>query len=171
MASYRPTPPQHAYSASSSSSLAGGGGGAGGRYVPYASAAPGASSSSGSDMMSPPGSARNLPSSPALGRQNGSQSSQRGYAQQPYPSSSGGLSRTTGSQSSQQSRGGPGGSVDYPTIHGAHDDEQMRVRRPRPDTEEIKRVGRTHYQELLGFLRSHLQKGEHRRARSARRPR
>jgi hypothetical protein len=121
-------------------------------------------------MMSPPGSARILPPSSALGRQNGSQSSQRGYAQQPYHPSSG-LGRTNGSQSSQQSRGGPGGSVDYPTIHGAHDDEQMRVRRPRPDTEEIKRVGRTHYQELLGFLRSHLQKGEHRRARSTGRTR
>lgn len=35
-----------------------------------------------------------------------------------------------------------------------------KVRRPRPDTEEIKRVGRIHYQELLGFLKSHLARGE-----------
>ena len=33
-------------------------------------------------------------------------------------------------------------------------------RRPRPDTEEIKRVGRSHYVELLAFLRSHLAKVE-----------
>ncbi|KDN47169.1 hypothetical protein K437DRAFT_267943 [Tilletiaria anomala UBC 951] len=33
-------------------------------------------------------------------------------------------------------------------------------RRPRPDTEEIKRTGRLHYEELLRFLRSHLAKAE-----------
>lgn len=31
----------------------------------------------------------------------------------------------------------------------------------RPDTEEIKRVGRMHYQELFSFLKSHLAKGEY----------
>lgn len=35
-----------------------------------------------------------------------------------------------------------------------------RYRRARPDTEEIKRVGRSHYIELLSFLRSHLAKVE-----------
>ncbi|PWY99934.1 hypothetical protein BCV70DRAFT_231640 [Testicularia cyperi] len=35
-----------------------------------------------------------------------------------------------------------------------------RYRRTRPDTEEIKRVGRSHYVELLNFLRSHLAKVE-----------
>ena len=36
------------------------------------------------------------------------------------------------------------------------------LRRPRrPDTEEIKRVGRMHYQELFQFLRTHLAKGEY----------
>lgn len=35
------------------------------------------------------------------------------------------------------------------------------ARRPRrPDSEEIKRVGRMHYQELFQFLRTHLAKGE-----------
>lgn len=34
----------------------------------------------------------------------------------------------------------------------------QKVRRQRPDTEEIRRVGRIHYQELLNFLRSHLAK-------------
>ncbi|UZJ56293.1 hypothetical protein CBS101457_005613 [Exobasidium rhododendri] len=33
-------------------------------------------------------------------------------------------------------------------------------RNRRPDTEEIKRVGRAHYQELFVFLRSHLAKGQ-----------
>ena len=33
-------------------------------------------------------------------------------------------------------------------------------RRARPDTEEIKRTGRLHYEELLRFLRSHLTKAE-----------
>lgn len=36
----------------------------------------------------------------------------------------------------------------------------------RPDTEEIKRVGRSHYVELLGFLRSHLAKFEQTAPRS-----
>lgn len=36
--------------------------------------------------------------------------------------------------------------------------QQPRLRRQRPDTEEIRRVGRVHYQELLEFLRSHLLK-------------
>uniref|UniRef100_V5EZQ6 GIT Spa2 homology (SHD) domain-containing protein n=1 Tax=Kalmanozyma brasiliensis (strain GHG001) TaxID=1365824 RepID=V5EZQ6_KALBG len=35
-----------------------------------------------------------------------------------------------------------------------------RYRRVRPDTEEIRRVGRSHYVELLGFLKSHLTKVE-----------
>ncbi|KAN0062694.1 component of the polarisome [Thecaphora frezii] len=35
-----------------------------------------------------------------------------------------------------------------------------RFRRARPDTEEIRRVGRAHYVELLNYLRSHLIKGE-----------
>lgn len=35
-----------------------------------------------------------------------------------------------------------------------------KTRRPRPDTDEIRRTGRTHYQELLGFLKSHLAKSE-----------
>lgn len=33
-------------------------------------------------------------------------------------------------------------------------------RNRRPDTEELKRVGRVHYQELFHFLRTHLAKGE-----------
>lgn len=33
-------------------------------------------------------------------------------------------------------------------------------RQRRPDTEEIKRVGRIHYQELFTFLKSHLARGE-----------
>ncbi|GAC96071.1 hypothetical protein PHSY_003650 [Pseudozyma hubeiensis SY62] len=41
-----------------------------------------------------------------------------------------------------------------------------RYRRARPDTEEIKRVGRSHYVELLGFLRSHLAKVEQTAPRS-----
>ncbi|SJX64926.1 related to SPA2 protein [Sporisorium reilianum f. sp. reilianum] len=41
-----------------------------------------------------------------------------------------------------------------------------RFRRVRPDTEEIKRVGRSHYVELLGFLRSHLAKVEQTAPRS-----
>ncbi|CDS01570.1 hypothetical protein [Sporisorium scitamineum] len=41
-----------------------------------------------------------------------------------------------------------------------------RFRRARPDTEEIKRVGRSHYVELLGFLRSHLAKVEQTAPRS-----
>ncbi|KAJ1019510.1 hypothetical protein NDA18_005991 [Ustilago nuda] len=41
-----------------------------------------------------------------------------------------------------------------------------RYRRIRPDTEEIKRVGRSHYVELLGFLRSHLAKVEQTAPRS-----
>lgn len=41
-----------------------------------------------------------------------------------------------------------------------------RYRRVRPDTEEIKRVGRAHYVELLGFLRSHLAKVEQTAPRS-----
>lgn len=36
-----------------------------------------------------------------------------------------------------------------------------KTRRPRPDTDEIRRTGRTHYQELLGFLKSHLAKSEY----------
>lgn len=35
-----------------------------------------------------------------------------------------------------------------------------RARPRRPDTEEIKRVARVHYEELFKFLRSHLAKGE-----------
>lgn len=34
-------------------------------------------------------------------------------------------------------------------------------RNRRPDTEELKQVGRVHYQELFHFLRSHLAKGEY----------
>lgn len=41
-----------------------------------------------------------------------------------------------------------------------------RFRRARPDTEEIKRVGRSHYVELLSFLRSHLAKVEQTAPRS-----
>ncbi|GAC74482.1 hypothetical protein PANT_11d00077 [Moesziomyces antarcticus T-34] len=41
-----------------------------------------------------------------------------------------------------------------------------RLRRVRPDTEEIKRVGRSHYVELLGFLRTHLAKVEQTAPRS-----
>jgi hypothetical protein len=33
-----------------------------------------------------------------------------------------------------------------------------KVRRQRPDTEEIRKVGKVHYQELLAFLRTHLAK-------------
>lgn len=36
--------------------------------------------------------------------------------------------------------------------------QPQKVRRQRPDTDEIRRVGRIHYQELLNFLRSHLAK-------------
>ncbi|PWN28947.1 hypothetical protein BDZ90DRAFT_134968 [Jaminaea rosea] len=38
--------------------------------------------------------------------------------------------------------------------------QATRMRRQRPDTEEIRRVGRVHYQELLNFLRSHLAKDQ-----------
>ncbi|CAO1637176.1 unnamed protein product [Sympodiomycopsis kandeliae] len=38
--------------------------------------------------------------------------------------------------------------------------QPTKVRRQRPDTEEIRRVGRIHYQELLNFLRSHLAKDQ-----------
>ncbi|CEH11846.1 SPA2 PROTEIN [Ceraceosorus bombacis] len=59
----------------------------------------------------------------------------------------GGFTATSNSMASEPGNSG--------TASDAH-----RMRRPRPDTEEIKRVGRIHYQELLTFLRSHLAKGQ-----------
>lgn len=38
--------------------------------------------------------------------------------------------------------------------------QATRPRRQRPDTEEIRKVGRIHYQELLSYLRSHLAKDQ-----------
>ncbi|SPO29751.1 related to SPA2 protein [Ustilago trichophora] len=49
---------------------------------------------------------------------------------------------------------------------GSSQPSGSRYRRVRPDTEEIKRVGRSHYVELLGFLRSHLVKVEQTAPRS-----
>ncbi|KAJ1025228.1 hypothetical protein NDA16_002732 [Ustilago loliicola] len=49
---------------------------------------------------------------------------------------------------------------------GSSQPSGSRYRRVRPDTEEIKRVGRSHYVELLGFLRSHLAKVEQTAPRS-----
>ena len=49
---------------------------------------------------------------------------------------------------------------------GSSQPSGSRYRRVRPDTEEIKRVGRAHYVELLGFLRSHLAKVEQTAPRS-----
>ncbi|SPO30805.1 related to SPA2 protein [Ustilago trichophora] len=49
---------------------------------------------------------------------------------------------------------------------GSSQPSGSRYRRVRPDTEEIKRVGRSHYIELLGFLRSHLAKVEQTAPRS-----
>nr|CDI55326.1 related to SPA2 protein [Melanopsichium pennsylvanicum 4] len=49
---------------------------------------------------------------------------------------------------------------------GSSQPSGSRYRRVRPDTEEIKRVGRSHYVELLGFLRTHLAKVEQTAPRS-----
>jgi hypothetical protein len=101
---------------------------------------------------SPPGAMNRLPSSSSgydRSPQNGSNPVQYGVpiapngVQQPYAQA----------QSS---------SFEHAQSNGASSvsQQQIRTRPRRPDTEEIKRVARIHYEELIKFLRSHLSKGK-----------